>query len=107
MNDKDFVTNGIHLPTMLEIYGIGALTGQHERRSILNWIDNGYPCFYVPSRLIGMSWFRDIYLKTRERFFDDFMECVKTRNWEYRTIENLINIDWRKPNVQCSIRARC
>ena len=65
---------------------------------IPNWVDNGYPCFYVPARLLGMSWFAKIYAEmyreSRERFFEHFMGCMKVRNWEYRTIENLVLIDW-------------
>lgn len=87
MEDTNFVTN------------IPPLTSINSKVAIPNWVDNGYPLFYVPSRLMGKSWFMDIYRASRERFFEHFTECVKMRNWGYRTIENLVSIDWRvKPD---------
>ena len=94
MKDINFVTN------------ISPLTSINSNAAIPNWVDKGYPLYYGPGRLVGKSWFMDIYQASRERFFEHFMECVKTRNWEYHAIENLVPIDWRMKTNGIGIESR-
>ena len=60
--------------------------------AIANWVDDGGQFLYLPARMLGLSYFISIY---RSQFVEHFMECAKTRNWRYRTVENLVPIDWR------------